>query len=307
MATAAQARATDRPSSLHWARSGSPSSRPTTRLRSSPPGPWWRVRSAQHLVADPRKISWMGADATGTGIDRYQVQRQKDGGAWTGLATTASTHVTRALRLGHAYRFRVRPRDLAGNWGDWATSIRVVPKVGATSFLWWTARHGRGVGRRISARSRRSATAPRSTCPARRGCVLVPGHTPGARPCTSPPRHDARLRAATPWHVRRHCRPPRRARASRRSQRDAERARGGPASRAAGRARWVLPGHGDAFDGGIDEAVRLARRRGCRRRPEDRAAHGGGTVDPMPAPRRYVTDAIVLSRSTLARPTARRR
>ncbi|HEY3334869.1 MAG TPA: hypothetical protein VGK16_06475 [Candidatus Limnocylindrales bacterium] len=74
-------------------------------------------------------VRWAGTDGTGLGIDRYQVQQQRDGGTWTTVATTTTTRITRALSFGHTYRFRVRPRDLAGNWGSWATGPSIVPTL----------------------------------------------------------------------------------------------------------------------------------------------------------------------------------
>ena len=74
-------------------------------------------------------VRWTGTDGTGLGVDRYQVQQRRDGGAWTTVATTPSTRITRALAFGHTYRYRVRPRDLAGNWGSWATGPSIVPTL----------------------------------------------------------------------------------------------------------------------------------------------------------------------------------
>ncbi len=65
------------------------------------------------------RVRWVGSDAT-SGIARYQVERQVDGGAWTRLpAEPATPSLDVALAAQHAYRFRVRAIDRAGNVGDW--------------------------------------------------------------------------------------------------------------------------------------------------------------------------------------------
>lgn len=67
----------------------------------------------------PVRIAWDGSDRT-SGIARYQVQAQKDGGPWTGIGGVGTTTVaTRSLAAGHVYRFRIRATDGAGNRSDW--------------------------------------------------------------------------------------------------------------------------------------------------------------------------------------------
>jgi glyoxylase-like metal-dependent hydrolase (beta-lactamase superfamily II) len=86
--------------------------------------------------------------------------------------------------------------------------------------------------------------------------VLVPGHTPGSCALHLPGR-DAVLvgDALATYAVTTGARGPRIAPFSA----DAQEALASLARLEGLPGRWVLPGHGDAFDGGIDEAVRLAR------------------------------------------------
>jgi hypothetical protein len=74
----------------------------------------------------PVLTSWTGWDET-SGVKRFQVERQRDGGAWGQRTTTGAPGLTRSLATGHAYRFRVRPIDRAGNIGAWVagSTIRV--------------------------------------------------------------------------------------------------------------------------------------------------------------------------------------
>jgi hypothetical protein len=65
------------------------------------------------------RLAWSGADAT-SGVDRYQLAQSSDGGPYAMVSTTPTPSLTRALAPGHAYRFRVRAIDHAGNVGSWA-------------------------------------------------------------------------------------------------------------------------------------------------------------------------------------------
>jgi CSLREA domain-containing protein len=86
-------------------------------------------------------IPWSATD-TGSGIDRYTIQRQVNGGSWTTLSSTiaarrpTSTFTTAGLTesvgfydttltSGKSYRFRVRARDEDGNYSDWSNSVTV--------------------------------------------------------------------------------------------------------------------------------------------------------------------------------------
>jgi CSLREA domain-containing protein len=89
-------------------------------------------------------IPWGGSDAA-SGIDRFTIQRQVNGGSWTTLSSTvqpraitmssasfatagykqATGSYTTTLTSGKSYRFRVRARDEDGNSSDWAYTLTV--------------------------------------------------------------------------------------------------------------------------------------------------------------------------------------
>lgn len=69
----------------------------------------------------PIQLSWGGAsDSGGAGTGTYEVARSKNGGAFTTIATrvTGTTYST-TVDGNNDYRFQVRPRDWAGNFGPW--------------------------------------------------------------------------------------------------------------------------------------------------------------------------------------------
>ena len=67
------------------------------------------------------RLPWTGSD-TGSGIARYELAQQTDGGAWTTVSTSLiSPSATHSLTTGHTYAFRVRGVDKAGNMSGWAT------------------------------------------------------------------------------------------------------------------------------------------------------------------------------------------
>ncbi|HEY8239076.1 MAG TPA: hypothetical protein VIF63_06550 [Candidatus Limnocylindrales bacterium] len=68
------------------------------------------------------KLTWTGTD-TGSGIASYDVQRAYDGAAYQTIASaTPATTLSWTMTPGHAYKFRVRARDKAGNVGSWTTA-----------------------------------------------------------------------------------------------------------------------------------------------------------------------------------------
>jgi hypothetical protein len=71
------------------------------------------------------RVPWSGSDLT-SGIARYELAQQTDGGAWTTVSTTLTAPtIDRALAAEHTYAFRVRAFDKAGNIGAWATGPQV--------------------------------------------------------------------------------------------------------------------------------------------------------------------------------------
>ena len=67
----------------------------------------------------PVKFTWSGSDAA-SGVARYELSRQVDGGSWSSLTSVTGTSSTPTLSPSHTYRFRVRAIDRAGNTGGWA-------------------------------------------------------------------------------------------------------------------------------------------------------------------------------------------
>jgi len=71
-------------------------------------------------------VRWTGRDDL-SGVASYDVEVAVDSGAWAGwLARTAATSAVYPGRTGHAYSFRVRARDGAGNVGAWDVGSRHV-------------------------------------------------------------------------------------------------------------------------------------------------------------------------------------
>jgi glyoxylase-like metal-dependent hydrolase (beta-lactamase superfamily II) len=130
-------------------------------------------------------------------------------------------------------------------------AVRPLPLLG---FLWWSVRHGARV-RHLGAVETYGDGATLDV-PGSPRVTLVPGHTPGSATLHFAG-HDALLvgDALCTYAVTTGRRGPRIAPFSA----DPEVARASLARLEGVAARWVLPGHGDAFGGGVDEAIRLAR------------------------------------------------
>lgn len=69
----------------------------------------------------PVRISWSGSDSK-SGIDRYELERSANGGAYSAVSLSSPTaaSVTLSLTPGDSHRFRVRAVDKAGNASEWA-------------------------------------------------------------------------------------------------------------------------------------------------------------------------------------------
>jgi hypothetical protein len=82
--------------------------------------------TSQRLLA---RVSWSGSDS-GSGVASYEVGRSYDGGAYTTIATgVTATFLDTTLNPGHAYKFRVRARDKAGNVGAWVSTYTWRPAL----------------------------------------------------------------------------------------------------------------------------------------------------------------------------------
>ena len=97
-----------------YVRVGPDAARPTAT------GPRPRLALGMRAGGAPVYVAWSGADK-GSGIERYVLAQQTDGGAWKRLpGSYLLPRTTRRLPAGHEYRFRVRAIDHAGNVGTWA-------------------------------------------------------------------------------------------------------------------------------------------------------------------------------------------
>jgi glyoxylase-like metal-dependent hydrolase (beta-lactamase superfamily II) len=130
-----------------------------------------------------------------------------------------------------------------------------VKPAALVGFLWWTLRRG-GLRTRHLGEVSSYGDGATLDVPGAPRVVLVPGHTPGSAAlhvpaldtlfagdalCTYAVTTGRRGPAIAPFSA------------------DVQGARESLARLEGLGARWVLPGHGDAWGGGIDEAVRLAR------------------------------------------------
>jgi subtilisin len=71
----------------------------------------------------PVRVVWPAAVDPSTGIAGYEIQTSIGGGAWgptTALGPTTRIYAT-THTFGRIYRYRVRARDMVGNWSSWAT------------------------------------------------------------------------------------------------------------------------------------------------------------------------------------------
>ncbi len=67
------------------------------------------------------RIAWTGTD-TASGIARFELQSQVDGGSWSTVSTTLTvSHLDQPLAAGHRYAYRVRAVDRIGRVSGWAT------------------------------------------------------------------------------------------------------------------------------------------------------------------------------------------
>ena len=69
----------------------------------------------------PVKASWSASDAGGSGVSSYELQRSKDGGAFSALPPDATpTSKIANYQPVSSYQLRVRATDVAGNQSGWA-------------------------------------------------------------------------------------------------------------------------------------------------------------------------------------------
>ncbi|MEM5798417.1 MAG: MopE-related protein, partial [Candidatus Aenigmatarchaeota archaeon] len=87
------------------------------------------------LVAGKFLVAWSGTDS-GSGIDKYDVQKSDDGVAWDYWKTgTNLTQDNFTASAGQTWHFRVRAIDKAGNVGNWSTE-KIVSVIGEVQVNW---------------------------------------------------------------------------------------------------------------------------------------------------------------------------
>jgi len=95
------------------------------------PASTWVRRTTLGSSSVPLVVAWPAASDPSSAVDGYEVETQLDAGAWSPSTTLPAA--TRSLAVGvpagSAVTTRVRARDAAGNWSDWATSLPVVPAL----------------------------------------------------------------------------------------------------------------------------------------------------------------------------------
>jgi subtilisin len=70
----------------------------------------------------PMRLHWTAATDPTSPIGGYETEVSVDGGAFgSTVAIAPMTSTVRSVKLGHTYRFRIRAKDVAGNWSDWET------------------------------------------------------------------------------------------------------------------------------------------------------------------------------------------
>jgi hypothetical protein len=91
--------------------------------------------------AAPIRISWVGDDDW-SGLASYQFQQSVDGAAFTNvpLSDPLASSVGRTVAISHTYKYRVRAKDVAGNWSGWrdtGTAFRLyLYQQSSVKFAW---------------------------------------------------------------------------------------------------------------------------------------------------------------------------
>ena len=76
----------------------------------------------------PVRTRWSASDASG--IAKYQLQRQVNGGTWSSVTLSSATakSIAQSLTIGYTYRYRVRATDGAGNRSAWSYGPAFAPR-----------------------------------------------------------------------------------------------------------------------------------------------------------------------------------
>ena len=107
-------------------------------------GPVASILAARQLGASSfwARVRWTGSDDA-SGVARYELQRSRDGAAWTPttLPNVMAGQVDVILGYGPRYQFRARAIDRAGNAGAWVNGPTVTPALveeTSTGIAWST-------------------------------------------------------------------------------------------------------------------------------------------------------------------------
>jgi subtilisin family serine protease len=112
----------------------------TTAPIAQPPASATRSHAQLGSSTIPIITSWPGA-TDASGIAGYELEKRLDGGSWSDVAATSATirSAVASQTVGHRYDYRLRARDGAGNWSDWAggpavTGVLVQDRSTATAY-----------------------------------------------------------------------------------------------------------------------------------------------------------------------------
>jgi len=102
-------------------------------------------------------VTWTGSDTSGgtaSGINCYDVQYSKDGGAWTAWQSCTTSVSASFTSTGNGtYAFRSRAKDNAGNWENWPGSADTQTIVDTTPPSFTSVNDGPGADIDFSASS----------------------------------------------------------------------------------------------------------------------------------------------------------
>jgi subtilisin len=97
----------------------------------APPSVGAQAKATLGTTLIPTRVTWPAAQDATTAIGAYELETSIDGGAWTPTTTTAGTirTTTTSQTVGHAYRYRIRARDIVGNWSDWVAGTTATGSI----------------------------------------------------------------------------------------------------------------------------------------------------------------------------------
>jgi hypothetical protein len=160
---------------------------PTTAALTAKP----RTGAALSGTLIPLGLAWSGGDTSGgSGLDRYEIERSVNGGAWTAVASATGRSASVSAAPSGTVRYRVRAVDKADNHGDWTYSRTLTPRLtqqtstavtftgtwsfsSSTSFSGSSARYASVAGRSASYRFYGGSVALVTTKATTRGKVKV--------------------------------------------------------------------------------------------------------------------------------------